>query len=190
MCTEIEAKLKVESLEEIKHKLTELGAEFLQEQLQTDYHFDDANMTLQKTDRCLRLRRSTCGGADKNERFFLTYKGAKEKSSFKKRQEIEIEITDSNAVQKLFSALGYEKALVIEKRRLTWQLGDCEVALDQLPLIGNFVEIEGPDEKKIEDTQKSLGLSDLPNIKKSYQALITARLRELGKEQREVFLQT
>lgn len=187
MCTEIEAKLKVESLEEIKHKLTELGAEFLQEQLQTDYHFDDANMTLQKTDRCLRLRRQL---VDKNERFYLTYKGAKEKSSFKKRQEIEIEISDSDSVQKLFSALGYQKVLVIEKRRFTWRMNDCEIALDELPLIGKFVEIEGPDEQIIADVQRSLGLSDLPHIKKSYAGLITARLRELGKEQREVFLQT
>ena len=187
MCTEIEAKLKVESLEEIKHKLTELGAEFLAEQLQTDYHFDNANMTLQKTDRCLRLRRQLVA---ESERFFLTYKGAKEKSSFKKRQEIEIEITDSNSVQKLFSALGYEKVLVIEKKRLTWRLNDCEIALDELPLIGNFVEIEGPDEGKIAEVQRILGLSDLPHIKESYAGLITARLHELGKEQREVFLQT
>ena len=109
MCTEIEAKLKVESLEEIKHRLTKLGAEFLQEQLQTDYHFDDANMTLQKTDRCLRLRRQL---ADGGERFFLTFKGAKEESSFKKRQEIEIEITDSSSIQKLLLALGYKKVLI------------------------------------------------------------------------------
>jgi adenylate cyclase class 2 len=187
MYTEIEAKLKVDSLEQMTAKLTELGAEFRQEQLQTDYHFDDANMTLQKTDRCLRLRRQL---VNESERFFLTYKGAKEKSSFKKRQEIEIEIVDGGSVQKLFSALGYEKVLVIEKRRLTWQLGDCVVALDELTLIGNFVEIEGPDEGKIADVQKSLGLSGLSHIKKSYSALIRARLRELGKEQREVFLQT
>jgi len=57
-------------------------------------------------------------------------------------------------------------------------------------LIGKFVEIEGPDEQIIADVQRSLGLSDLPHIKKSYAGLITARLRELGKEQREVFLQT
>ncbi|MFZ0034094.1 MAG: class IV adenylate cyclase [Sedimentisphaerales bacterium] len=187
MCVEIEAKLKVDSLKEIAEKLDGLGAEFLEEQLQTDYHFDDANMTLQKTDRCLRLRRQL---VNEHERFFLTYKGAKEKSEFKKRQEIEIEITDNDSIQKLFSALGYEKVLVIEKKRLFWQLGDCEVALDKLPLIGNFVEIEGPDEGKIADVQKSLGLSGLSHIKKSYSALIRAKLRELGKEQKEVFLET
>jgi adenylate cyclase class 2 len=185
MCVEIEAKLKVESLEEIKHKLAEQGAEFLQEQLQTDYHFDDANMTLQKSDRCLRLRRQL---ANNNERFFLTYKGAKEKSSFIKSQEIETEISDSESIQRLLSAIGYKKVLVIEKKRLTWQLGCCEVALDELPLIGSFVEIEGPDEKKIEDVQKKLELSELPHIKKSYAGLITDRLSELGKEQKELYL--
>jgi len=178
MCTEIEAKLKVESLEEIRRKLTELGAEFLQEQLQRDYHFDDANMTLQKTDRCLRLRRQL---VNESERFFVTYKGAKEKSSFKKRQEIEIEITDSKSVQKLFSALGYEKMLVIEKKRLTWQFGDCVVALDELPLIGKFVEIEGPDEQIIADAQRSLGLSDLPHIMESYAFLMVQKLKETEK---------
>ncbi len=184
MCVEIEAKLKVESLEKIRRKLNELNAEFLQEQLQTDYHFDDANMTLQKTDRCLRLRRQLANGS---ERFFLTFKGAKEKSSFKKRQEIEIEITDSSTIQKLLLALGYKKVLVIEKKRWIWRMGDCEVALDQLPLLGDFIEIEGPDEKKIEVVQKNLGLSELPHIKKSYAILITDRLHELGKNQREVY---
>ena len=146
MCTEIEAKLKVESLEKIKHRLTKLGAEFLQEQLQTDYHFDDANRTLQKTDRCLRIRRQL---SNRTEQFFLTYKGPKEKSRLKKRQEIEIKIEDADSTEKLLSALGYEKVLTIEKKRWLWQLDECEVALDELPLLGEFVEIEGPDEEKI-----------------------------------------
>lgn len=172
MCTEIEAKLKVDSLQEIERKLAELGAEFLAEQLQTDYHFDDANSELTKTDRCLRLRRQMVGSS---ERFFLTYKGAKEESNFKKRQEIEIEIKDADSVQKLLSALGYEKVLVVEKRRRLWRLGDCEVALDRLPLLGNFVEIEGPDDEKIADAQRSLGLADLPHIAESYASLVAKK---------------
>jgi adenylate cyclase class 2 len=185
MNIEIEAKLKVDSLELVAAKLAELGAEFRQEQLQTDCHFDDANSILHKTDRCLRLRRQI---ADGSERFFLTFKGAKEKSSFKKRQEIEIEITDGDSIRKLFSALGYEKVLVIEKRRQVWHLDNCVIALDQLPLIGSFVEIEGPDEQNIAYVQKNLGLSHLPHVKKSYAALIRDKLHKLGKEEREVFL--
>ena len=172
MYTEIEAKLKVDSLQEVRHKLDELGAEFLAEQLQTDYHFDDANASLTKTDRCLRLRRQVIGD---NERFFLTYKGAREKSDFKKRQEIEIEIKDADSARKLLSALGYEKVLVVEKKRRVWRLGDCEVALDRLPLLGDFVEIEGPDDDKIADARRSLGLADLPHIMESYAFLVAKK---------------
>jgi adenylate cyclase class 2 len=172
MYLEIEAKLKVDSLPEIEHKLAELGAEFLAEQLQTDYHFDDANATLTKTDRCLRLRKQMVG---KSESFFLTYKGAKEKSNLKRRQEIEIEIKDADSVRKLLSALGYEQALIIEKKRRLWQLDNCEVALDQLRLLGDFVEIEGPDEEKIAAVQKSLGLTDLPHITESYASLVAKK---------------
>ena len=172
MNTEIEAKLKVDSLREIEHKLAELGAEFLAEQLQTDYHFDDANTTLTKTDRCLRLRKQMVG---KNESLFLTYKGAKERSNLKKRQEIEFEIKDADSVRKLLSALGYEQSLVVEKKRRLWKLGDCEVALDRLPLLGDFVEIEGPDEEKIANAQEKLGLSDLSHIAESYASLVAKK---------------
>ena len=172
MCTEIEAKLKVDSLGEIERKLPELGAEFLAEQLQTDYHFDDANTTLTKTDRCLRLRKQIVG---KGESFFLTYKGAKEKSNLKKRQEIEFEIKDADSLRKLLSALGYEQVLAIEKKRRLWQLGDCEVALDRLPLLGDFVEIEGTDEEKIANAQDKLGLSDLSHIAESYASLVAKK---------------
>jgi len=168
MCIEIEAKLKVDSLPEVERKLEELDAEFLAEQLQTDYLFDDSNATLTTSDRCLRLRRQSVAGSEK---FFLTYKGAKEKSNFKMRQEIEIEIRDAESTKKLLSALGYEKALVVEKKRRLWRLGGCTVALDQLPLLGAFVEIEGPDDKIITDVQQSLGLTDLPHIAKSYAQL-------------------
>jgi predicted adenylyl cyclase CyaB len=180
MAVEIEAKLKVDSLQKIERRLSELGASFIAEQLQLDYHFDDTNATFAKTDRCLRLR---CQKDGKGERFFLTYKGAKEKSSFKKRQEIEIEVKAPDQARKLLSALGYEEVLVIEKTRQLWQLDDCEVALDRLPLLGDFVEIEGPDEEKIAAVQGNLGLSALPHIPKSYAALTGAKLRELGKKQ-------
>jgi len=180
MCTEIEAKLKVESLQQVSEKLAELGAEFLEEQLQTDYYFDDANRTLTKTDRCLRLRRILIG---QTEKILLTYKGAKEQSEFKKRREIEIEIKGVDSAEKLLSALAYEKVLVFEKKRRLWRLGGCEVALDELPLLGSFVEIEGPDGRRIADVQQSLGLADLRHIGKSYAYLIEEKLGQLGKDQ-------
>ena len=175
MCTEIEAKLKVDSLQEIKSKLAELGAEFLQELSQIDYYFDEVDRPLTKSDKCLRLRRQQTGDS---EIFFLTYKGAGEKGNFKKRQEIEIEIKDADATEKILSALGYKKVLVFEKKRCIWQLNDCVIALDELPLLGNFVEIEGPNDRRIAEVQKDLGLSDLLHIPESYATLMEKKLHQ------------
>jgi adenylate cyclase class 2 len=168
MCTEIEAKLKVDSLMEVEKKLTELGAEFLAEQEQTDYFFDDANGTLIASDRALRLRLQAATGS---KRFFLTYKGAKEKDNFKKRQELEIEILEADRMEELLSALGYEKVLTVEKKRRVWKYGECSVVLDRLPLLGDFIEIEGPDDATISGVQQSLGMAHLPHIAKSYAQL-------------------
>ena len=178
MYTEIEAKLKVESHKEVIEKLDELGAEFLEEQLQEDSYFDDADRTLTETDRCLRLRRQSAGD---EEKVFLTYKGAKEKNEFKKRQEIEIEVGNVDSTRKLLSALGYDQALVVEKKRRIYRLGGCIVALDELPLLGSFLEIEGPDDKKIADVQKNLGLADLPHITESYASLVAKKQKENSK---------
>jgi adenylate cyclase class 2 len=184
MCAEIEAKLKLDSPEEIKRRLADAGAEFWQEQMQTDNYFDDANATFKKSDRCLRLRRLL---VDKSETFLLTYKGAREKNEFKKRQEIEIDVGDGNSAEKLLSALGYKKSLVFEKKRRLYRLDQCKIALDELPLLGYFLEIEGPDAGKIADVQRNLGLSDLPPILESYASLMAEKLRQLGKKENEVF---
>ena len=179
MNVEIEAKLKVDSLKAVAEKLDELGAEFLEEQLQKDYYFDDADRMLTKTDKALRLRCQSVGG---QEKLFLTWKGPKESDNFKKRQEIEFEITDADAAEKFLSALGYVNALVIEKKRRIWKLGGCVVALDELPLLGEFVEIEGPDDEKIAKVQNNLALAELKHIPKSYACLITEKLVQPEKE--------
>ena len=175
MCTEIETKLKVDSHREIIDQLEKLGAKFLEEQSQKDCYFDDADRTLTKTDRCLRLRRQLTGN---KEKIFLTYKDAKEKSDFKKRQELETEVKNADSTARLLSALGYEETLVFEKKRRIWQLGQCEVALDEVPMLGSFVEIEGPNSEKITDVQKSLGLADLPHITESYALLMKDKLEQ------------
>ncbi len=169
MCVETEAKLKVDSLDEVEHGLTELGAEFVAEQLQRDLLLDDNAGTLAAADRCLRIRRQVVGDC---ERCFLGYKGGKEASNFKKRPEIETEVNDAESLVKLLAAIGYEEKLIVEKRRRLWRLGGCEVALDELPVLGSFVEIEGPDDESIADVQTRLKLAKLSHIPKSYAQMI------------------
>ena len=183
MFTEIEAKLRVDSLQQVADLLVECGAEFETEQLQTDYYFDNVERTLTKADNCLRIRRQIAGGAEK---IILTFKGPKAKTQLKRRDEIEIAIDDIDAGVKMMESLDYKRVLVLQKRRQLWKLDNCEVALDELPVLGKFVEIEGPSEENIREVQSKLGLAELEHIRESYAELITAETPG-GKNKRAEF---
>ncbi len=185
MYLEIEAKLKVDSFDDVKQRLAECGAFLLCETLQTDRYFDTADSDMTQTDRCIRLRCEVVAG---QERLTLTYKGPKQAADFKQREEINVEVKDADAAKHLLGALGYSQALAFNKRRLTWGLEGCEVALDELPLLGAFVEIEGPDSDTIARVQRKLGLTAMPHVDDSYATQIAHEMARLGLAQKEVFL--
>jgi adenylate cyclase class 2 len=185
MYIEIEAKLKVDSLAKVARRLKAIGAKFLRRRLQTDIYFDDARHTLRKVDSAIRMRRQMAG---EKEQVVITYKGPRRKGRFKQRQEIQFGVGDARLAEMFLAAIGYKKSLVFQKRRRVWRYGGCEVALDELPLLGSFVEIEGPNEKAISRVQEKLGLSDLPHIPESYAVLMERKLRLLGKKTAKVLL--
>jgi adenylate cyclase class 2 len=176
MPIEIEAKLKVKSLAKIESKLKNCGAEFIGKFVQSDMYFDDAKGIIRKADSALRIRRQLAG---RKEQITLAFKGPRQKGRFKHRREIQFEAGSVESAEKLLAELGYKKAIVIEKKRREWRLGGCIVALDKLPILGSFVEIEGPSEKKIASVQKKLGLADLVHIPKSYANLMRRKLRKV-----------
>jgi adenylate cyclase class 2 len=169
MNVEIEAKLKVESLEPIAQKLSQVGAKAGPTVNQTDYYFDDKHGSLAKSDRVIRLRNEV---QDKNEKIILAYKGPRESGKFKRRQEIQFGVDNAQQAIALLAAFGFEKSLVVQKRRKLWYLEGCEIALDELPQLGTFVEIEGPSEEKIAEVQSKLGLASMPHIRESYATLM------------------
>ncbi len=185
MPIEIEAKLRVDSLTRTAKKLNALGAKFLKALVQRDYYLDDAKTGLTRTDRCLRLREEFTA---KTRRAVLAYKGARQKGRFKKRLEVQTEISDAKSVRKMLASIGYAEMLVYEKKRQLWVYGGCEICLDELPLLGKYVEIESSSVRRIAKVQKSLGLSDLPHIRESYAALMERELRRLGRKKMKVFL--
>lgn len=185
MRVEIEAKLKVDSLDEIEARLARSGASSVGVVVQTDAYFDTPDRGLTRGDRCLRLRSER---AASRERLILAYKGAKQKDDYKKREEVEVEVNDAAATESLLAGLGYRKALAFNKRRRLWDLLGCEVALDELPLLGAFVEIEGPDSDTIVKVQSMLGLSAVTHTAASYACLIERELSREGAGRREVYL--
>ena len=184
MNIEIEAKIKVESLAEIAVRLESLGAKLGHDLSQADTYFDDAAQTLLSSDCGLRLRKQLAGEAQK---LLLTYKGPRQKGAFKSRPEIEIEVSDFEPAIELLNALGYKKALVFEKRRQVWRLPDCVVCLDELPLLGSFVEIEAFSEQAVSDTLGKLQLADMGHINESYAHLMRTQLSEIGSDKQEAF---
>jgi adenylate cyclase class 2 len=187
MHIEIEAKLKVDSLKKVARRLKARDAKFLRGAVHTDAYFDDAKKSLRKSDSALRIRRQVMDRGEPRHPGVITFKGPRRKGFFKQRQEIQFGISDADIAEMFLVAIGYKKTLVYQKKRQVWRLGGCEVALDELPLLGTFVEIEGPSEKKIAAVQKKLGLEDLPHIPESYAALMQKQIRRRGRKSNRVF---
>ena len=180
---EIEAKVKVDSLDAIAARLESLDARLLDKLVQRDCHFDDRENGLTAGDKSLRVRRQSSACVEK---VILTYKGKRGKSEFKSRPEYEVQVDDYDNIVGVLTGLGYKVALSFVKRRQVWLLNGCEVCLDELPMLGCFVEVEGPDEMRIAETLKVLELSQIEHIRCGYAGLMKKRLKENGVDSRYI----
>ena len=187
MKTEIEAKLKVDSLQDITQRLKTLGAQRKDEFIQRDTYFDADSDTLIKSDRGLRLRQQKFGYTEK---VFLTYKGPKQKTKFKSRTEIEVAVGDFVTMKELLKALGFKTRITFEKKRRFWLLDNCQICLDELPILGCFIEIEGPDEQTITKLLEKLKLSSLDHIDKTYSKLMADILSESPTGKNQILFET
>lgn len=179
MPLEIEAKLRVTDLAEVRRRLRAAAAHADGELLEVNRYFDTADHALLSRDSGLRVR-TTASVWQNQTRHVVTYKGPRQAGELKRREEIEFEVSDADLAGQLLANLGYQPELSFEKRRETWSLGGCEVVLDELPLLGSFVEIEGPSADAIEAVRRILGLGEAPLVSDSYIALLVAACRQQG----------
>jgi len=114
-----------------------------------------------------------------NGRAMLTFKQRfPGKSPIKHQREEETEVMDGNAVAAILTSLEFRPALVYEKRRVRWNIGKAEIALDDLPF-GLFMEIEGS-EKEIVRVEKLLEAEAMPAVMETYPALTAALGQKRG----------
>ena len=175
MPVEIEAKMAVESFDPVRTKLRETGATPAGSHFEVNTFFDSAERGLLSRGEGLRLRlnRDTATGRETN---VVTFKGPRRPGPLKSREEIEFEVAPGAAASELFERLGYRRTLSFEKRRETWELDGCKVELDEVPYLGRFVEVEGPDERTVLAVRERLGLSAHPMVKDGYITLLKAHL--------------
>ena len=164
---EIEAKIPVRNHQAVRRRLKKLDAEFIGRYLEANHILDRQDGSLRYAGCGLRVRTmETLQGDPAGPT--LTYKGPRLESALKSRQEIELEVADAEALLALLQAIGFETIVSYRKRRERWMLADCHVELDEVPMLGTFVEIEGPDESAVRSVQRSVGLAAAAHEPRSY----------------------
>jgi predicted adenylyl cyclase CyaB len=158
--TEVELKFLDPDLEQVRARLQEAGARLEQpRELETNLVFDDADHGLRNSRRLLRLR----NGHE------LTVKIPLEDPTYKSRQEINLDVAEGD-IEAFLAGLGYQVDWRYEKWREGWELDGMFVTLDELPFIGEVVEIEG-DRDKIDSTAENLGLAGNRTSTANYEGL-------------------
>ncbi|MFA6134643.1 MAG: class IV adenylate cyclase [Phycisphaerae bacterium] len=190
MATEIEMKFNVPSHRAVARRLRQLRARRLYTAVQRDRYFDTPQHRLLKADCGLRLRETRClrAGTERPElRTLLTFKGPRRgRSAAKVRAEHQTFLDEPALMGEIFTACGLTGMLTIEKKRSSFRLGRCKVELDELPLLGCFVEIEGPAEAAVQAVREKLGLETALPLKDHYIGLARAACRRLGRQCREM----
>jgi len=136
MAIETEKKfvLSSDQREQILENLKELGARYIREDFEENTLYSGG--ILSKKPAVLRVRKI-------GNKTILTYKQRIENAADVKQQiEYETVVEKAEEMEMIIESLGFEKALVYEKRRQTWQFRAVEVVLDELPF-GQYMEIEG-----------------------------------------------
>jgi len=185
MPVEIEAKMAVADFAPVRAQLTERGGRLIGRYFEINSFFDRPEHALLKADKGLRIRIKR-NLDTQQEQYIITFKGPKQRGPLKSREELELNVGNATDAQKLLEGLGYQKVLLFEKRRESYDFEGCEIELDELPLLGTFVEVEGPDEKSVLRARELLGLGDRDMIRTGYASMVAPLLDKHGDQCREL----
>ncbi len=174
MSVELECKVRVDDHDSVRQALKAAGATYVGRVLETNRLFDRNDGSLSSSGRGLRVR-STVPLDGEAPGTTLTYKGPRQSSTFKQREEIEVHVDDATSMADILRALGFVERFRFQKRRESWRMESCLVELDELPVLGRFIEVEGPDEATIRTVLHQLGVERAQPIQESYVSMLSAR---------------
>jgi adenylate cyclase class 2 len=153
------------------------------EVLEIDDYFQHPCRDFGLTDEALRLRRDE----QKDQvKIYLTYKGPRETSYMKVREEINIELASSKChdemMKILLEKLGFKHIATIEKQRIEYDCKSYTASLDIVKDLGLFVEFElKPEANPSElfgDIEKILGQNvKLELVEQTYLELFLSSIR-------------
>jgi adenylate cyclase class 2 len=150
MKTEIEAKFLSVDLDEVRAKLTQLGAKCVKPmRLMRRVTIDGVDMKAK--DAFLRVR-------DEGDKVTLAYKQFDE-ASVSGTKEIEVEVENFEDTVHILEQSGLPHGSFQESKRENWELNGVEIMLDEWPWLDPYVEIEADEEGKVKDLAAKLGFN-------------------------------
>jgi adenylate cyclase class 2 len=138
---EVEQKLRIRDEAAVRRKLQELGVRWTEPIEQADHYFNHPCRDFAQTDEALRIREL------RGERY-VTYKGPKIDRDTKTRRELELPLSSAaeDDYGELLVALGFRPVATVRKTRLpgslTFNGREFQIALDDVPGAGQFLELE------------------------------------------------
>lgn len=173
---EIEIKLKVsEDYETMAQRLRNRGAKYLREVRETNIFWDSPDGRLRAMRAALRLRHQITDDG-RVLPSLVTWKGQRNGAAISNRPSIDFSATPPEMAEMLLIKLGYGKTMEFQKRRRSYEFRDCLVELDDLPIFGYFLEIEGPSEAAVAAARHDLALDELPVVDTSYFSMVRGYL--------------
>jgi adenylate cyclase class 2 len=133
---ETEVKFHLADPADMLAKLRAMGARSAGRALELNVRFDDEGQQILRSKSLLRLRR--------DRKSTLTYKSLPVDAdpAVKQLHELEVEVDDFDAMQRILMRLGFRAEQIYEKWRETLVMDQTSFCLDTLPF-GDFLEIEG-----------------------------------------------
>ena len=132
------------------------------------FFFDTATHGLRRAGWLLRVRRQS-------GKQWLTLKKQRQPSAMKRREELEVGVSDSKILLEIFQALGYRIQHRERKYRQSFQLGVVRFEIDKLKDLPPFLEIEAPTEADVRSYARQLGFQETDLVKYSSQDLSKRR---------------
>ena len=150
MNTEIEAKFLNVDHDDIRQRLSTLGAE-LEQPMRLMKRVTIDTPALKAKNAFVRVR-------DQGDKVTLTYKQFDELSATGAK-EIEVTVSDFDKMVQFLKAVDLPYGSFQESKRETWKHGTTEIVLDEWPWLNPYIEIEGESEDTIKNVATQLGLT-------------------------------
>lgn len=178
---EVEIKLPVRDLEEIKKQLMQDGFAESAHLRERDTYFDNVSGQIRSGGQALRIRETADlqTGAVTAQ---INFKGKKLDPLTMTRQELESEVDQAEICRQILESIGFHRVSPeVIKERTMLQQGDMTACLDRVENLGSFLELEilvpteaqkGAAQNRIDTVLAMLGYRMVDTVRSSYLSML------------------